>query len=304
MSKKENILVWTEALGCAEILNPMISSYLAHHTEVLHVFVYEEEAPLVNTHKQIILELISDRKESYVKKQDLKVAYQSGHLGTALLWKSIIERNEKALLIHLDADTIFVSNVTDLLLEKIEGFGIVGSRRPYRRNKAFFGIRKWLLKLRPDAVNTHCFIFRSEAVKFSGHKLIKAITGLNRNSFQKIFLPVIDFFDLVTFHISKHNGVYYLDSSDQSGSGNHDRFGDFEKRMISFAAVGSGCNFFKNPAAHTSASYKNFALASFSLYSKMLLDREIGVTPLESPDLMRQLENLDKSTWTIRESKV
>jgi hypothetical protein len=69
--------------------------------------------------------------------------------------------------------------------------------------------------------------------------------------------------------------------------------------MISFAAVGSGCNFYKNPQVQTSESYREFALASFSLYSKYLLDKEIGVNPLDSPYLVNLLEKLDKKTWTL-----
>jgi hypothetical protein len=111
---------------------------------------------------------------------------------------------------------------------------------------------------------------------------------------------VIDFFDALTFSISRKSRIFYLDSFSQSKSGKHNRDGEFESSMISFAAVGSGCNFYKNPEVKTSESYKEFALASYSLYSKYLLNHEIGIAPLMSPYLVNLLEKLDISTWTLK----
>jgi hypothetical protein len=124
------------------------------------------------------------------------------------------------------------------------------------------------------------------------------MTRYSSRILERIF-PVIDFFDSVTFRLARAKGIFYLDSDNQAKSGKHSRYGEFESLMISFAAVGSGCNFYKNPQVLTSESYREFALASFSLYSKYLLDKEIGVTPLDSPYLVNLLEKLDKKTWTL-----
>ena len=72
------------------------------------------------------------------------------------------------------------------------------------------------------------------------------------------------------------------------------------QKRISFAAVGSGLNFYKNPNVETSPGYKNFALSSYSLFAKWLLNKDIGIVPLDAPEIVRKLEKLNQKTWSIR----
>ena len=68
---------------------------------------------------------------------------------------------------------------------------------------------------------------------------------------------------------------------------------------ISFAAVGSGLNFLKHPDIQTSPGYRAYAISSFALFSKYLLDYEIGAETLENPDLEAKLKKLNKDTWKL-----
>jgi hypothetical protein len=304
--------IWTEAIGCGEILPPCLESFLKHHDEKIHVFGYPED--LINLPKsnqivpmQILDDALDSKRSNYLTfSNELKIAYKNGHEGTALLWAKIISNQQEELLIHLDSDTIFLKDVVSPILKKLrEGFGIVGSRRPYKeqvRNGNVKGYRRLQFYFYRDAVNTYAFGFKRTEIQEMNYKKIqeKIMNRYSNRLFQRLF-PVIDFFDAVTFQISRSKGIFYLDSNNQRKSGTHDRFGAFESSMISFAAVGSGCNFFKNPEAKTSESYKEFALASFSLYSKYLLGTDIKIPPLESPFLENLLEKLDKSTWTLKE---
>lgn len=302
--------IWTEAIGCGEILPPAVKSFLEHHQNILHVFGYQQD--LINLPKsdRIIPMPITDEKIENSNDlnfaSEIRKAYRNGHEGTAFLWAKIISTREEEYLIHLDSDTVFLKDVISPMLSKLaSGYGIVGTRRPYKeqvKNKNVKGYKRFQFYFYRDAVNTHAFGFNRRSIKTPSFQDIQEKI-MNRNSnrlLQRIF-PVIDFFDSLTFQIARSGGIFYLDSSTQSRSGKHSRYGKFESSMISFAAVGSGCNFYKNPHVKTSESYREFALASYSLYSKYLLDVEIGITPLDSPYLVNLLESLDRHTWTLRQ---
>jgi len=297
----ESVYVWTEALGCGEILPPMLLSYLKHHDVSINVFIYEEDLHYISALKGVIPNVINDNDASLVKKNALVDAYGEGHKGTALLWSHVIEAKKDAILIHLDADTIFLGEVVSKILKGLRYAGITGTRRPYRETTSRHYFRKLHLLARPDAVNTHAFGFRNKLGELSRSEVFDHILVNNRTLFQKIFNPVIDFFDPMTFHLRSISGIHYLDSKTQKKSGKYSRYGEFESSMISFAAVGSGCNFHKYPQTKTSDGYREFALASFSLYSKYLLSNDIGVTPLDSPYLVNLLDRLDMNTWTLKE---
>jgi len=302
--------IWTEAIGCGEILPPAVNSFLEHHQNILHVYGYPQD--LINLPKsdRIIPMPIEDEKIRNSNElgfaSEIRKAYRNGHEGTAFLWAKIITSREEDYLIHLDSDTVFLKDVISSIMSKLmSGYGIVGTRRPYKdqvRNKKVKGYRRFFFYFYRDAVNTHAFGFNRRSIKSKNFQAIqeKIMNRYSSRIIQRIF-PVIDFFDSLTFQIARSRSIFYLDSSTQSRSGKHSRYGDFESSMISFAAVGSGCNFYKNPQVKTSESYKEFALASYSLYSKYLLENEIGITPLDSPYLVNLLERLDRNTWTLRE---
>jgi hypothetical protein len=295
----KQVYLWTEALGCAEILPPMLSSYTKHHDVPIHVFVYEEDLHYVSNLNGVIPEVIDDSEESLVSKSALSEAYNEGHKGTALLWSHIIDANKGAFLIHLDADTIFLGDVVSEILNGLNDAGVVGTRRPYRRTVSRNNLRKLHLILRPDAVNTHAFGFRSDFNRLTRLELFYRILARNRRFPQRLFSPVIDFFDPLTFYIRRKSGIHYLDSKNQARSGEYSRYGNFEKKMISFAAVGSGYAFFHGLSKAPSIPYEEFAISSYSLYSKYLLGKELEATPLKSDYLEDQLKKLDVSSWTI-----
>ena len=72
-----------------------------------------------------------------------------------------------------------------------------------------------------------------------------------------------------------------------------------ELKMISFSAVGSGYSFYHWKSNSPSKSYEDFAVASYALYSKYLLEHEIESEPLDSEFLLGKLKKLDKVTWTL-----
>jgi len=175
---------------------------------------------------------------------------------------------------------------------------LVGSRRPYLhrsyRKSGSDGIR--LDKL-PDVVATDCFIFDKKLIQKRPYwYLNRKIVGR-----RPIKHPVVDFFDPVSFEIIAKGGlVLYMDSPNDGTSSVTNFDSEFMQKRISFAAVGSGLNFYKNPNVETSPGYKNFALSSYSLFAKWLLNKDIGIVPLDAPEIVSKLEKLNQTTWSIR----
>lgn len=306
MKHELSVFVWTEALGCGEILDPMIRSYLAHHSFPIHVIGYREDFQNLPLDPRVIPMVIDEAGTNLgLRKEEVVDAYNFGHKGTALLWARIIKDRSEDLLIHFDADNIFVGEVLSLVLTPLQnGYSISGTRRPYRHRLSGSTILDSLRNhFRRDCVNTHSFGFNRSLINLSEDVAMSFIEGRGRFKFSSYILPVIDFFDNLTFYLARRGrGVFYLDSEFQLRHGHHSRYGVMESRLISFAAVGSGSAFYKNPQAQTSESYKDFAISSYSLFSKYLLGQDVDYPVMESSYLLGLLARLDKETWTLRKA--
>ena len=297
------VFVWTEAYNCSELLDPMLESYLTHHDHKIHVFATEKDFNTVKiTSPLVIREIFSKTglKGKLFEKILLK-KFKSGHRGTAYLWEHLITSRKEKIFIHLDADNIFVNETLKDLINVmlVEDYSLAGSRRPYKfRVYRKHGKDGDLLNLRPDVVNTDCFAFNTDYInKFPKFWLRRKIQG-KRVSLK----PIVDFFDPVSFDIMRKGGkVKYMDSDDKGASSVNDSSSDFMQRRISFAAVGSGINIYKNSNIKTSEGYARFALASYSLYSKEILGVDLGIESLNDMELISKISRLNKKTWRINE---
>jgi hypothetical protein len=299
---KMTFFIWMEALGCGELLEAATTSYLAHHDHPLHVIGYREDLSNLKRHRLIIpIEISSEPGKLNLANYEIKAAYQYGHRGTALLWtKLILHRNEDCL-IHLDADNIFVGEVLSPLFKALnEGYAVTGTRRPYRHRVARGGkFAGFIHFFRRDCVNTHCFGFNRALVGLRERSIFDFIEGRARNKYTPRILPIIDFFDRMTFYLARRGGVFYQDSNNQEPHGHHSRLGRIESNLISFSAVGSGIAFYKNRSVTTSATYMDFAIKSYALYSKYVIGKVIDYEVMDSPYLIQLLERLDKQNWKL-----
>jgi hypothetical protein len=203
-------------------------------------------------------------------------------------------------LIHIDSDTIFVQNGTNEIIDALtqKGFSIAGPRRPYR-HRTYRLSDKSSAKLNnlPDAVNTDCFGFRKTLIKRQPKFLMRRKILGKRTS----LVPCIDFFDPITFEINNRGGkICYLDSPSAGSHSIPDKQSKFMQSRISFAAVGSGSNFFKNSNVQTSVGYKMFALKSYTLYAKNLLGIDTGLEPLKDKEIEEKLSRLDTVNWILK----
>jgi hypothetical protein len=210
------VFIWTEAFNCGEILEPMLSSYLAHNKHPIHVYGTDKDFQEAKIKSNLVVFESLSSKKLFRKSLESKIlkGYTKGHKGTALLWEYIINSRDEDILIHLDSDNIFLADVIEDLIQaiEVEGHDLAGSRRPYRsRHYRRNGKDSKQLDARPDTVNTDCFAFTKNKIKrYPRFWLRRKILG--RRVSPK---PVVDAFDPVTFEIIKKNGkVKYMDSPD------------------------------------------------------------------------------------------
>jgi hypothetical protein len=298
---EKEVFIWTEAFNCGEILQPMLSSYIRHNNYPIHVFGTKSDINEVSIKSDLIIFKTLSSRKRFFKSTEEKIlrGYKKGHKGTAILWEYIINSRKEKILVHLDSDTIFLNDVVTDLIQAIEGEGnsIAGSRRAYKNR----GYRKngsdgQQLNLRPDCVNTDCFAFTTEHIlKWPKFWLRRKISG-RRVSLK----PVVDFFDPVTFEIiKKTKKIKYMDSPYDGYQSTLNKKSKFMESRISFAAVGSGCNFYKNGHEGIPEGYSGFALASYSLFAKELLGKNIDITPLDDKEIIAKLSGLNKIKWEI-----
>ena len=295
------VFIWTEAFNCGEILKPMLSSYLAHNKYPIHVYGTQKDFLEAEINSDLVIfESLSD-KRFFQKSLESKIlkGYTKGHKGTAILWEYIINSRNESILIHLDSDNIFLDDVVEELIRaiEVEGHDLAGSRRPYRhRHYRRDGKDSKQLDARPDAVNTDCFAFTKNKIrKFPKFWLRRKILG-RRVSLK----PVVDAFDPVTFEIIKQNGkVKYMDSPEAGFHSTSNWDSKFLNSRISFAAVGSGCNFFKNGYGSVPEHYAKYAISSYSLFALELLNKDIGISPLINEGITSKLAKLDKESWKL-----
>lgn len=299
-SQNPEFFIWTEAYNCGELLNPFLESYLYHHKNKIHIFATDEDFKYLKFNSPLISRGVFS-KISFINQiieKRVISKYKKGHAGTAYLWSKIIRKNKDLNLIHIDADTIFVGeSLHKLMTEIMNGVSLAGSRRVYRnRTYRLTGRSSKSLNKLPDVVNTDLIAFKADKIrKFPQWWLRRKISGR-----RPIKHPCIDFFDPISFELlSKGALIAYLDSPLGGRSSYPNNESEFVKNRISFAAVGSGINFSKRLPKKVNKNYIDFALSSYRLYSKFILNKDIGGPCVEDPELINKLQNLDKSIWKL-----
>lgn len=311
------VFVWTEALGCPEILPPSLSSYLSHHAIPLTVFLYEEDAfenpnPELITVRRLPRTKVDDPLPS---ERDVKLGYESGHSGTALLWSHLVALPEAAEgMVHLDADNIYLRNVVDAIVNSLKnGATISGFRRAYFKSPApISALRRSSYAFRQDKVHTMAFGFLpGKLPKLSLAHRRRLISGAGLNRLKSVLSPNLDFFDGAFDFLSKAGGV--VDYIDEPSNGRklsrrrgEEPLSDLRKYFLSFDAVGSGCVAFKrlnfmSEENGIKSKYSSHGIEQYAAYSHHLLNVDIGVPFTVSPGLHKQLEKFDKASWALIE---
>ena len=299
--RSDEIFIWTEAFNCSEILPPFLKSFRKHHKFAINIATSKDEyEKLPNIEKMFLLPIENNllSKISRTNEKGILGGFKKGHLGTARLWSNVIRNRREKYLIHLDADTIFLGDVISPIVNALnENYDFVGTRRPYlHRGYRTQGKDAERLDRHPDALNTDIIGMRRKAIPGRHSPLFSRWIRGKR----PIRYPVVDFFDPVLFQaINKKRRVLYADSPERGTQSLPNFQSEIFSRRISFAAVGSGLNFFKNPEVNTSPGYRAYAISSYALYAKYLLDADLGIPTLDNSEIEERLKILDQETWTL-----
>lgn len=289
-----NYFIWTECIGCPEIGNIAIKSFLKHHSDYkLNVFTLKDDLNYLPKDERLTYHIFSKtshfsflknrivnkfKKKYKLTENLLKNYFKKGHKGTAYLWGYIF-KNFKNIdcFIHFDSDVVFCEDgISDLIYYSKE-HELVGQCRPYKFNK----INPKFNKL-PDLVATCFFLFKpslcSSIIRLNQSQLAEAILGRRRITGEKL----IDFFDQISLEIINNKGrVKFLSVEDYGGPSKYgsreSKFSklnntktkfkmDVGKKLVHFSAVGSGYNVWKNKASSGSKNYDEYALDRLSLF--------------------------------------
>lgn len=264
---KNDFFVFTEAYNCGLILKKCLESFHKYHDLKVTIFGTPKDFEILTPHPNNVFYDISNHT-------DIIDGYNYGHLGTALIFSKVIDNQltEKQKIIHFDSDTIFNGECMNLIFEKInEGFDLVGPYRCYKNNLN----GRTDLNNFSDVVQTYIFGFNKSKIKYENN-----LVGMCQGLFNPYGHPILDFFDPVSFTIIYNGGkIYFLDFNDYGGmdeTGNkmniHGTINqkiDFGNKIIHFAGVGSGMNFYNNPYSSTSDGYKKWAISQYVIYQKL-----------------------------------
>jgi hypothetical protein len=284
----------------------MLRSYFAHHNIPLKIFLYDDDEFINEFPDMLEVIQITDNPHSYLpSKSALKLAFKEGHKGTALLWASIFSSSVASSFIHLDADNIYLENVVDEIVEKLDSHALVGFRRPYALAPNMLPLWQRIhLRFATDTVHTFAMGVKLEGKKHKGdnESLAREIRGFHRFGRVGAIIPNLDFFDRTAKRISPFaSGTWFL------GEGNYPRrFGSdsgplFVSKLLEFSAVGSGYSFCVNEPEGVSSSYVLHAKRSYAIYNKLFLGLPCDVEVEVPEGLARRVSRIDSDSWKITE---
>jgi hypothetical protein len=272
-----DIFIYTEFVRCGEIGTHAVKTFHKYHDLPLHIFCSEADLQYIPENKNNNIHLID-------KNDMLYNAFDYGHEGTAILWTYIIKQIKPKKIVHFDSDVIFKGDLVADIIDKLKEHDIVGSRRCYKYNANNRDDIRYL----NDTVNTYCFGCDVTRLYDLDFNLLKNwVKGYS----VQMSHPVLDFFDPVCFYLySKGATAHFIDyeiigcfnelgSKKNSYATMNDGNGDCGDKIIHFAGVGSGRNFYlmkeNNQPIRVAPSYVDFGLRQYHIYSSVIFNKAI-----------------------------
>ena len=267
--------LFTEAINCGKITAVALRSFFKHNSHTVHVYGLDEdfkEMGDIAFHPDVRLINCSDDMR-------LRQLYLHGHEGTAYLFaKALCQDCTEDVVMHFDGDVVFKANIIEKAISWLHDYDIFGSRRCYKNNPAGIPVDPSL----PDTISTYFFGIRKEAVPVYEFEYFRRMCA---GSVNPLGHPVFDFFDPVTFvAIKKGASINFVDQNiiggqNEAGSKvNSYRSNlhlDMGSHIAHFGGVGSGYSYYKDKA-NQNASYGQWALGRYALFTKLFYDQDIG----------------------------
>lgn len=289
----DNIFLFTEIAHCGKIGRIALKSFFTHHKTKVHVFGTKADFEWIREFEKLIVwhdvdkefwpYLTVSRTPPFIAIHSFSDHFYQGHWGTAHLWARLIKSRPEKYFVHFDSDVVFQKEaLSDITSAFKKEFDLVGPIRNYKYNR---NNRDDVRDL-PDITQTVFFGFNKD--KISYHSLSELVK-MCRGSFNPLGHPVIDFFDPVAFDILANGGKIKLLGSKEYGG--LTRKGEMSKhsplnnyigygiKLIHFAGVGSGLNYYSNPSKihHVPQTYKDFALERYALFAKLFYNEDCAL---------------------------
>jgi len=278
----DEIFIFAIAYNCGKILNKCLESFHKHHDAKIHIF---------GTHKDF-KQVIKNKNNEYIEISGdnfIENYFKQGHLGTSYVWTKVMkgEYGNYKKIIQIDSDVVFGTEcLSDILTKFDEGYDLVGPRRAYKNIKTIPAhMKEEEIRALEDVVSTYFLGVNLEKVgNYDFNTLHRMVVGY----YNPAGHPIIDFFDPVSFDILNNGGkIYYLDFNDygscnEEGSFDNDnpkmnKLYDYGNKLIHFAGIGSGMNFFYNGNGDVPATYTEWAKKRFALYMKIFYNEDIKI---------------------------
>lgn len=275
---EEKPFIFTVCYNCGKILKKALESFFKYHPDtIVHVFGTAKDFKELKEFRKNLefIELSGDEK--------LKEYYKNGHLGTTYIFTKVLKKEygNYSKVIHFDSDVIFREEcLSDIINGFNDGYDLIGQRRAYEKNRCkrtdLYGI--------PDVVST--FFFGINIDKISDYDF-DTLHRMAVGYYNPLGHPILDAFDPVCFDVLKNGGkIKFLDfneygSSNEEGSlvndyGELNTLFDFGRKIIHFAGIGSGMNFYYNGSGTVPLSYVDWAKERFSMYMKLFYNEDIN----------------------------
>jgi len=276
----EDVFIFAIAYNCGKVLNKMLESFHEHHNAKIHIF---------GTHKDF-KDALRHPNNEYIEvstDEQLKEYFKQGHLGTSYIWAKVLsgEYGNYSKVIQIDSDVIFRQEcLSDITSKFGEGYDLIGPRRAYKSMQNIPAhLPESQIKNLEDVVSTFFIGVNIDKIsKYDFNTLHRMIVGYHN----PLGHAIIDFFDPMSFDILNNGGkIHYLDfkdygSCDDSGSFDNgfpemNILFDFGNKIIHFAGIGSGMNFYYNGNGNVPPTYTEWAKKRFSLYMKVFYNEDI-----------------------------
>lgn len=277
-----DVFIFAIGYNCGKVLNKCLESFHKFHNHKIHIFGTYKDFKSIDRHKNNeYIELSEDN--------NLKNFFKNGHVGTSYVWTKILKKEfgNYSKIIQIDSDVIFLEEcISDILNKFNEGYDLIGARRAYKSLKTIpSNISEQEIRKLEDVV---CTFFTGVNIEKISNYDFNTLHHMIAGYYNPLGHMILDFFDPVSFDILNNNGkIYYLNFNDY---GSCNELGDFDngylnlntpfdcgRKLIHFAGIGSGMNFYINGSGNVPLTYVNWAIPRYSLYTKLFYNEDIEI---------------------------
>lgn len=282
----KDVFVFAIAYNCGLIVKKCLESYHKYHDTPIHIFGTKNDLDLIDKHDNNVYIDITDDTV-------IRDAYTRGHLGTAYIWANVINKHygDYSKVIQIDSDVLFLNEcLNDITNLFNEGYDLIGTRRSY---KTIAGLQ--------DVVGTFFVGVNIDKItKRDYNTIVQMSAGYHNPAGHHI----IDFFDPISFDILYNGGrIYHLNyeeygSCDENGNFDNGYLGmntlyDYGTKIVHFAGIGSGMNFYNNGDGNVPHTYTSWAKSRYALYVKLFYNEDINI-PFNNDDYLLSINYLPK----------